>query len=67
MHTEIINVKEHNDTREEQLQLAFDDGALVLSGAPDVTPATTHMWDMRSECGRQEKCGSCRWAHRKRW
>ena len=29
-------------TREEQLQLAFDDGALVLSGAPDVTPATTH-------------------------
>ena len=45
-HTEIINVKEHNDTREEQLQLAFDDGALVLSGAPDVTPVTTHEWDL---------------------
>ena len=42
-HAEVVNVKEHNNARKQQLQLALDDGALILPGAPNVAPVTT--WD----------------------
>ena len=52
-HTEVINVEEHDDARKQQLQLALDDGALILPGAPNVAPVTTH--GMRLACGCEEK------------
>ena len=36
-----INVEEHRRVWHKVLQLALDDGALVLAGAPNVAPATT--------------------------
>eukprot|EP00964_Phaeocystis_antarctica_P092391 scaffold59434_cov72-Phaeocystis_antarctica.AAC.2 len=52
-HAEVVNVKEHNNARKQQLQLALDDGALILPGAPNVAPVTTH--GMRLACGCEEK------------
>ena len=61
-----VHVQEDHDAGEQQLELALDDGALILAGAPDVAPAESEVGGRVGTLHRRAG-GSLGTAHKKRW